>query len=47
MHKTVTNPREDNISTQQGENVVNMRYGRTIRLPDRLTYEYITLVQPS
>ena len=39
MQKTVNNPREDNISTQQSENVVKTRYGRTIRKPDRLAYE--------
>ena len=39
MQKTVNNPREDNISTQQNENVVKTRHGRTIRKPDRLTYE--------
>ena len=37
--KTVNNPREDNISTQQSKNVVKTRYGRTVRKPDRLTYE--------
>ena len=39
MQKTVNNPREDNISTEQSKNVVKTRYGRTTRKPDRLTYE--------
>ena len=38
MQKTVNNPREDSISTQQSEKVVKTRHGRTIKKPDRLTY---------
>ena len=37
--KPVINTRADNNRIQQGENVVKARYGRTIRKPDRLTYQ--------
>ena len=39
MQKTVINTMADNNRIQQGENVVKKRYGRTIRKPDRLTYQ--------
>ena len=39
MQKTVISTRVDNNRIQQGENVVKTRYGRTVRKPDRLTYQ--------
>ena len=37
--RTVNNTRENNNKMQQGENCVKIRYGRTIRKPDRLSYK--------
>ena len=36
---TVSNTKQDNNRIQQDENVVKTRYRRTIRKPDRLTYQ--------
>ena len=35
----VNNTREDNNNIQQGEDCIKTRYGRTIRKPDRLSYQ--------
>ena len=39
IQRTVNNTREDNNKIQQGENCVKTRYGRTIRKPDRHSYQ--------
>ena len=39
IQTTITNTRGDNNKIQQGENCVQTRYGRTIRKPDRLSYQ--------
>ena len=36
---TINNTGENNNKTQQGENCIKTRYGRTIRKPDRLSYQ--------
>ena len=38
MQNTVINTRADNKRIQKGENVVKIRYGGTVRKPDRLAY---------
>ena len=39
MPKTLNNTSEDNISMQQSKKVVKTGSERTVRKPDRLTYE--------
>ena len=39
MQKTVTDPRVDDNGIQKGEDIVKTRYRRTIRKPDRLSYQ--------
>ena len=46
MQKTVINTRVGNNRIQQGENAVKTRYGRTVRKPDRLTYQKTTSMLP-
>ena len=39
MQEMSNETRVDNDDVQEGENIVKMRYGRTVRKPDRLTYQ--------
>ena len=47
--KTLYDTRMDNNGIQKGENIVKTRYERTIRKPERLTYQQTTsmLAQPT
>ena len=39
IQKILNKTRMDNDDIQKGENIIKTRYGRTIRKPDRLTYQ--------